>query len=86
MSSLTVTKFKPAVNSMGDLAASQDLTLTLSANSVFSQYILVDELISISRTMVDNLRVYFVLTNRTVHRPPTNELGMQFVVIQPAFT
>jgi ionotropic glutamate receptor len=42
MSSLTLTKFKPIVNSLEDLAASQDLTMTASANSVMANTVLVN--------------------------------------------
>ncbi|KAK4002271.1 hypothetical protein OUZ56_004111 [Daphnia magna] len=40
MSSLTLTKFKATINSLEDLAASQELTMTASANSVMAETML----------------------------------------------
>jgi hypothetical protein len=37
-----LTKYKPTVNSMEDLAASRDLTMTASANTVMTNTILVN--------------------------------------------
>ena len=42
VSSLTTTKLKSTVNSLEDLAASRDLTMTVNVNSVIAQTILVD--------------------------------------------
>ena len=41
-STLTLTNFKRTVNSMEDLAASSDLTMTASANTVMTNTILVN--------------------------------------------
>jgi hypothetical protein len=41
VSSLTTTKLKSTVNSLEDLAASRDLTMTVNVNSVIAQTILV---------------------------------------------
>jgi hypothetical protein len=37
VSSLTMTKLKPTVNSLEDLAASSDLTMTVNVNSIVAQ-------------------------------------------------
>lgn len=47
MSSLTLTKFKATINSLEDLAASQDLTMTASANSVMAQTMLVSRCLTL---------------------------------------
>ena len=41
VSSLTMTKLKPTVNSLEDLAASSDLTMTVNVNSIVAQTIMV---------------------------------------------
>ena len=92
MSSLTVKKFKPAVNSMEDLAGHRTLTLTLSANSVFAQDILVTVLFSFNLKM--NILPFqmwtkFILSlqnKRTEHQSHTRQSEMRSVVIQTAFT
>lgn len=92
MSSLTVTKFKSAVNSMEDLAQHRNLTLTLSANSVFAQDILVTVLFSFNLKMnVLQFQMWakFILSlqnKRTEHQSHTRQSEMRSVVIQTAFT
>ena len=47
ITSLTVTKLKPTVNSLEDLAASNDLVMTVSSNSVMSQNIFVSIIVTL---------------------------------------